>query len=93
MGKPLDGSDLTLKQVKDLLAFFGAPGQVMLIQRQQLVEANLSNNEIDDFVAKGYLEITSSGYLIPGTIDYRAFINKISEKHNSEVIKQMEKEV
>ena len=90
MGKLLNGSDITLHQIEGLIACLGAPDRAMIIQKQQLVEANLSDDEIDDLVAKGYLEMPSSGYLIPAMVEGQSLINKMCEKRNNKAIRQIE---
>ena len=89
--KHLDGLDLTSKQREALMACFGAPGQAMEISKQRLAEAKLSDDEIEDILAKGYLEkVDSEVYLMPASsFDSTAFITKLRTESNNEMIRQM----
>lgn len=89
--KRLGGLDLTLHQIEGLVACFGASGKTMTISKQRLAEAKLSEGEIKDLLAKGYLEeIDGEAYLMPASsFDSAAFTTRLRTESNKEMIRQM----
>ena len=90
MGKQLDGHDLTYSQMKGLFSLFGAPKRAMYVANKVLRETGLTDEEVEDLVNKGYLELLSSGeYLLPGDVDGNAFAYRLTEPSNLKRIRHM----
>lgn len=90
MKRILDGHDLTYSQMNGLSSLFGEFGRAMYVPNKKLRETEMSEDEVNDLVNKGYLELLSSGdYLLPGDVCGNAIISRLTEKVNNERIRQI----
>ena len=90
MKRILDGHDLTYSQINGLSSLFGEPGRAMPVTNNKLRETGMSEDEVEDLVNKGYLELLTNGdYLLPRDTCGNVIISRLTERGNDERIRQM----